>query len=205
MTILGFATLGVLALYLALFFLASSWAARAAGRSVWLFGRATGRDCLAALGFRAAFALVLLGPLLQAAVPAFRNIGPLWSVPGSALWSVPGHCLAIAGAMLAWAGQVAMGASWRVGVAEDAVEELVTEGLYRLSRNPVFAGQLMLLAGVALASPAFPTALAVLLFWLSARGQIQTEEQILEARYWQVYRAYRARVPRWIGASGLSA
>jgi len=60
-TIFGFATLGVLALYLALFFLASSLAARAAGRPVWLFGRATGRDRLAALGFRVAFALAFVG------------------------------------------------------------------------------------------------------------------------------------------------
>lgn len=204
MTGFGFATLGVLALYLVLFFMASSWAARAAGRSVWLFGRATGRDRLAALGFRAAFALALLGPLLQAAIPAFQSIDPLWIEPSSTLWSVPGHFLAIAGAMLAWAGQVAMGASWRVGVTEDALGELVTEGLYRLSRNPVFAGQVLLLAGVALAVPSVPTALAVLLFWRSARGQIMTEERLLEESFGDAYRTYCARVPRWIDMTSLT-
>ena len=76
MTIFGVATLGVLALYLALFFLASNWAARAAGRPVWLFGRATGRDRLAALGFRVAFALAFVGPLLQTAIPALSEADP---------------------------------------------------------------------------------------------------------------------------------
>ncbi len=199
MTAFGFATLGVLALYLALFFAASDWAARAAGRPVWLFGRAAGRDRLAALGFRAAFGLAFFGPLMQTAVPALHRMDPLWLEPDAPLWSLPGHFVAIGGAMLAWAGQIAMGASWRVGVAKGAVGELVTEGLYRLSRNPVFAGQLLLLVGVALAVPAVPTVLAALLFWLSARGQIESEERLLEERFQASYRAYRSEVPRWIG------
>lgn len=198
MTIFGFATLGVLALYLALFFLASSLAARAAGRPVWLFGRATGRDRLAALGFRVAFALAFLGPLLQTAVPALSEGDPLWMGSSAPLWSLPGHFLAISGAMLAWAGQIGMGASWRVGVAEDATGELVAEGLFRVSRNPVFTGQLLLLVGVALSIPAILTWMAVLLFWLSARAQIMSEERLLETRFGEAYRTYRTRVPRWI-------
>ncbi len=95
MTVFGFATLGVLALYLALFFLASSWAARAAGRPVWLFGHATGRDRLAARGFRIAFALAFVGPILQTAVPALSEADPLWLEPGAPLWSLPGHFLAV--------------------------------------------------------------------------------------------------------------
>ena len=198
MTIFGFATLGVLALYLALFLLSSNWAARAAGRPVWLFGRATGRDRVAALGFRAAFGLAFVGPLLQMAVPALSEADPLWMEPDRPLWSLPGHLLAVLGAMLAWAGQVGMGTSWRVGVAEDALGELVTEGLFRVSRNPVFTGQVLLLGGVALSIPAVLTWMAVLLFWLSARGQIMSEERLLETRFGEAYRAYRARVPRWI-------
>ncbi|WP_161596449.1 methyltransferase family protein [Paracoccus aeridis] len=88
-----------------------------------------------------------------------------------------------------------MGASWRVGVAEDALGELVTEGLFRVSRNPVFTGQLLLLAGVALSIPAVLTWMAVLLFWLSARGQIMSEERLLETRFGEAYHACRSRVP----------
>lgn len=42
----GWSALAVLALYLALFFWGGVLAARAAGRPIWLFGRATGRDRL---------------------------------------------------------------------------------------------------------------------------------------------------------------
>ena len=76
LTPFGWAGLAVLALYLAAFFWAGALAARAAGRSIWLFGRATGRDRLAAFGFRAAFALALFGPLVGLALP---NSDPLWA------------------------------------------------------------------------------------------------------------------------------
>ncbi len=51
----GWAALALLFGYLALFFWGSAIAAQAAGKPVWLFARATGRDRLAAFGFRAAF------------------------------------------------------------------------------------------------------------------------------------------------------
>lgn len=44
----GWAALALLFGYLALFFWGSAVAAQAAGRPVWLFARATGRDQLAA-------------------------------------------------------------------------------------------------------------------------------------------------------------
>ncbi|MBL9047563.1 MAG: hypothetical protein JNK34_09695, partial [Tabrizicola sp.] len=47
----GWAALALLFGYLALFFWGSAMAAEAAGRPVWLFARATGRDRWAAIGF----------------------------------------------------------------------------------------------------------------------------------------------------------
>lgn len=195
---LGLAAVLVVALYLAAFLAASRLAEGAAGRPVWLFGRATGRDRLAALGFRAAFALALLGPLLMAAWPALAAIDPLWGLGGPAS-ATAGLLVALAGAMLAWGAQVAMGASWRVGVADDAVGDLVTDGPFGVSRNPVFAGQLLLLAGVALAAPSLATLAAALILWLSARTQIASEERVLGARHGVAFEAYKARVPRWLG------
>ena len=107
--------------------------------------------------------------------------------------------------MLAFAAQASMGASWRVGVREDAVGALVTDGLHRLSRNPTFLGQALLLLGVALALPSIPTALAVLLFALAARAQAASEERALLAALGEPYRAYLARVARWLGTAGRAA
>ena len=188
----------MLVLYLAAFFAGSSLAARAAGRSIWLFAGATGTDARAAYGFRLALGLAFFGPLVLTAAPSVAGLDPFWS-PHGLLCGALGQFIAIAGAMLAFAAQLAMGASWRVGVAEDAVGALVTGGLYDLTRNPVFLGQLVLRAGVALAIPSVVGVVAVVLFWVSATAHIRSAEQILAQRLGQPYRNYLGSVPRWFG------
>ncbi|PZR00870.1 MAG: hypothetical protein DI533_10225 [Cereibacter sphaeroides] len=89
----------------------------------------------------------------------------------------------------------------RVGVASGASGDLVSDGLYRFSRNPTFVGQFMLLAGVNLAMPSIPTVLAPLLFLWSTVTQVRTEETILRASLGANYDRYAASVPRWIGPS----
>jgi protein-S-isoprenylcysteine O-methyltransferase Ste14 len=196
-TALGLAAAGLVPVYLAALLLGSGLAAEAAGRPVWLLGRSA--SPWSARGYRVAFTLSFFGPLLLAALPVLHDADPLWREAGGPLGGVPGLLLAVAGALLAVAGQAAMGASWRVGVADDAVGELVTKGPFRVSRNPVFAGQALLLAGVALAVPSLPGALAALLFAGAAAAQVRAEERALEARHGAGYRLYRSRVPRWLG------
>ena len=76
---------------------------------------------------------------------------------------------------------------------------LVTGGLYRISRNPMYLGMLLLLCGwcVYLANP---LALAVLpLFVLIInRLQIQPEERALQQLFGQPYLDYCQRVRRWL-------
>ena len=101
--------------------------------------------------------------------------------------------------MVAFAAQMSMGASWRVGVVPGATGALVTGGLYRYSRNPTFVGQFALLAGVALAVSSLPTVVAPLVFLWSAVTQVRTEETALRAALGADYDRYTAAVPRWIG------
>lgn len=195
----GWAALALLFGYLALFFWGSALAAQAAGRPVWLFARATGRDRLAAMGFRAAFALAFFGPLLWLAVPMLHKTDPLWIEGGVFALGLTGIFVAGLGAMLAFAAQMSMGSSWRVGVVGGETGDLVSGGLYRFSRNPTFVGQAALLAGVAMAVPAVPTVLAPLLFLWSASTQVRSEEAALRTAIGADYDRYTASVPRWIG------
>ena len=199
---LGWSALAVLLLYLMLFVWGGVMATRACGRSIWLFGRAQGRDRLAAIGFRAAFGLAALGPLVWLGLPELRALDPFWTDQATPIIGFGGHLLAVLGAMIAFAAQMAMGASWRVGVDPSATGRLVSGGLHGISRNPTFMGQLMLLAGVALAVPSVPAVTAVLLFWMCANAQIRSEERILEKMLGAPYLSYKARVPRWIARPG---
>ena len=195
----GWAALALLFAYLSLFFWGSAVAAQAAGRPVWLFGRATGRDRLAAFGFRAAFALAFFGPLLWLALPLLHKVAPFWTEGNALTLGMIGIFIAGLGAMVAFAAQMSMGTSWRVGVVSGQTGNLVSGGLYQFSRNPTFVGQFALLAGVALAVPAVPTILAAILFLWSATTQVRSEEAALRQSLGPDYDRYAASVLRWIG------
>lgn len=195
----GGAALALLVGYLALFFWGSAVAARAAGKPVWLFARATGRDRLAAFGFRVAFMLSGLGPLLWLALPMLHQLDPFWINGDIPALGLIGIFIAGLGAMVAFAAQMSMGTSWRVGVVSGATGDLVSGGLYQVSRNPTFVGQGALLAGVALAVPSVPTLAAPVLFVWSATTQVRSEEAALRQALGADYNRYAAAVPRWIG------
>lgn len=78
-------------------------------------------------------------------------------------------------------------------------ERLVVSGLYRHLRNPMYVGDLTVLAGQTLLfqspSLAVYTALAALGFHLFARLY---EEPSLARRYPQDYPRYKSNVPRWL-------
>lgn len=99
----GWISLGITVTYLAFFAWGTTEAARAAGRPVWLFGQARGVRRLAAFGFRLAFALALLGPLLWVVFPPAHQLDPFWTEGGHRVVEAAGAMLAAAGAMLAFA------------------------------------------------------------------------------------------------------
>ncbi len=95
----GWISLGIGAMYLAFFAWGTAEAARVAGRPVWLFGQARGTERLAAVGFRLAFTLALLGPLLWPALPTLHRLDPLWSEGRSQALGAVGVFVAGAGAL----------------------------------------------------------------------------------------------------------
>lgn len=79
-----------------------------------------------------------------------------------------------------------------------AASQLVTGGLYRHTRNPMYLGHVLVLAGwgLWLQSGLVLPALIVQIAWLQWL-QIRPEERALQARFGADYAAYRARVRRW--------
>ena len=76
---------------------------------------------------------------------------------------------------------------------------LVTDGIYRVTRNPMYLGLLLLLTGLAVRLGSL-TPFLVLPFFVEVmnRGQIVHEERFLAAKYGEAYEAYRSRVRRWV-------
>ena len=76
---------------------------------------------------------------------------------------------------------------------------VVTRGVYRWTRNPMYLGMLVVLAGWAvwLGSAAALLGLPLSVLLLN-RLQIGPEERILRERFGQDYIDYQARVRRWL-------
>ena len=81
----------------------------------------------------------------------------------------------------------------------DKASTLVTGGIFARTRNPMYLGAFLVLAGYALCAVSF-SALLVALGMLAAGHAFAVlyEEPALERRFGESYRAYRRRTRRWI-------
>ncbi len=76
---------------------------------------------------------------------------------------------------------------------------LVVTGPYRLSRNPMYVGFTLLYLGISLwVNTLWPLIFLPIVLLVMRRGVISREEAYLERRFGESYRAYRARVRRWL-------
>jgi protein-S-isoprenylcysteine O-methyltransferase Ste14 len=78
-------------------------------------------------------------------------------------------------------------------------EDLVTDGLYRHVRNPMYVGNLLILFGVAFASNSWGCVLvAVPLFLFIYSAIVAAEEDFLRNKFGAAFDAFCRDVPRWI-------
>jgi protein-S-isoprenylcysteine O-methyltransferase Ste14 len=128
-----------------------------------------------------------------------------WSLPAGAV-VVPGRILlavtpAFAGAIVSALGVVAFRrASTTVNpMKPEYTSSLVSSGVYRVSRNPMYLGFLLILLGWALflANIFAFLALPDFLFYMN-RFQIEPEERALGLRFGKSFATYTAEVRRWL-------
>jgi protein-S-isoprenylcysteine O-methyltransferase Ste14 len=80
-----------------------------------------------------------------------------------------------------------------------APDVLVVDGLYRLSRNPMYLGMLLVLLGYVAVLGAWPELLFPLGFFSFINWRvIPREECAAQAAHGAAYRDYKARTRRWI-------
>ena len=114
-------------------------------------------------------------------------------------WNLSGIALIVVGMVLASGGSQQFA---RVGTEISPLgtpSQLVTDGVFRWSRNPMYLGMVVLLLGVAIGlgniwSFAFPPLLGLLL----DRRVVRMEEAKMAGLFGEDYERYRGRVRRWI-------
>lgn len=95
-----------------------------------------------------------------------------------------------------------LGASWRLGIEDSASPGLVTSGLYRFCRNPIFLALLTFVAGYTLLLPTRLSLVLLLGTYLGVRQQVAAEEAYLVRTYRESYREYARRVGRFLPGLG---
>jgi protein-S-isoprenylcysteine O-methyltransferase Ste14 len=81
----------------------------------------------------------------------------------------------------------------------DEPGQLVTDGLFRITRNPMYLGFVLALLGVWILLGSLSPLAGVILFVVVAdRWYIRFEERVLTETFGLEFEAYRARTRRWI-------
>ena len=163
-----------------------------------LRAEATPVEKVAGVGFVVALLAGAAAPVLALA----DVVEPIPALDGPA-GHVLGAVLAIGGIAATFAAQVAMGASWRVGVDPSERTALVTTGPFGLVRNPIFAAMLPTALGLTLLVPSWVAlaGLAGLLLALELQVRV-VEEPYLRQVHGREYADYAARVGRFVPGVG---
>ena len=114
-------------------------------------------------------------------------------------WTASGVPMIVAGLAVAqWHARLFRRAGTEINTFREP-GRLVRDGLFRRSRNPMYLGFALALAGVALVLGSASPWLAWLSFIvLTDRWYIRFEEAALLARFGDEYEAYRRQVRRWL-------
>ncbi len=94
--------------------------------------------------------------------------------------------------------QSQMGKSWRIGIDERHTTGLVTHGLFKCCRNPIFLAMRCALFAFTALSPTAPILALTVAAELLMQIQVRMEEAHLSRLHGQNYLNYLQRVKRWL-------
>jgi protein-S-isoprenylcysteine O-methyltransferase Ste14 len=86
-----------------------------------------------------------------------------------------------------------------VHFATTPLDELVSKGLYRYSRHPIYLTQFLMFIGVGIASASWVFLLLSILRTIASFMLLAPEERFCLQKYGDAYHEYMNRTPRWIG------
>jgi len=109
-----------------------------------------------------------------------------------------GYGLVVLGFGLSILALVAMKNSWRVGIKYQQKTDLVSSGIYRISRNPYFLSYSVLILGYILIFPSMILIGLLILLATVFHKMILEEEKYLESIHGDKYLDYKRKVNRYI-------
>ena len=152
--------------------------------------------------------MFVAGLLMGGAAPILALLDVLEPIPAldGAVGNAVGLVLGIGGIALTFGAQLAMGDAWRVGVDPEERTELVTDGPFRLVRNPIYSAMLPTVFGLVLMVPSVVAIAAIVTLFVALELQVRlVEEPYLLQVHGDDYADYAARVGRFVPGLGLAS
>jgi protein-S-isoprenylcysteine O-methyltransferase Ste14 len=148
------------------------------------------------------FAIITFLELIVVGLYAFKNewyeyLLPFWYLEHPVLQKV-GWGFLILSLIVVWVAQTQMVNSWRIGIDKINKTKLVTNGLFSLTRNPIFLGIMIANIGLFFVIPNAFTLLIISLSTVIINIQIRLEEDFLRREFGNDYVDYAEKVRRWI-------
>jgi len=92
--------------------------------------------------------------------------------------------------------QFQMSNSWRIGIDEENKTKLVTDGVFSISRNPIFLGMIISVLGLFFILPNALTFFLTITTYIVIKIQIRLEEEFLQKQHAQDYVNYKLKTKR---------
>ncbi|MBK6785589.1 MAG: isoprenylcysteine carboxylmethyltransferase family protein [Saprospiraceae bacterium] len=92
--------------------------------------------------------------------------------------------------------QFQMSNSWRIGIDEENKTKLVTDGVFLISRNPIFLGMIISVLGLFFIVPNALTFFLTITTYIIIQIQIRLEEEFLQKQHAQDYVNYKLKTKR---------
>lgn len=94
--------------------------------------------------------------------------------------------------------QYQMASSWRIGIDYNEKTQIISKGLFRYSRNPVFLGVIISYFGTFLVIPNMLSFMLLILTYVVIQLQVRMEEEHLITLHGATYSSYKGKVKRWL-------
>lgn len=120
--------------------------------------------------------------------------------PGPAL-SWAGVGLFLLGFVIIGLAQAQMGTSWRIGI-DDEPTDLVTTGLFRWVRHPIYSGILLMFVGVVCLTPSPWTVCGLVVGYILVALQSRLEEDHMRSQHGERFSMWASAVGRFVPRVG---
>ncbi|MDR3336279.1 MAG: isoprenylcysteine carboxylmethyltransferase family protein [Treponema sp.] len=109
-----------------------------------------------------------------------------------------GIVLCFAGLVIFLFALISFGKAWRIGIDEKNSHELITSGMFKYSRNPIFLFMDLFFTGIMLVYPNIPCIAMAVGAIIGIHLQIKREEKFLEGKFGEQYREYKKQARRYL-------